>query len=89
MNDFDEAAIFDFHIDVLRIAVSICNHGSTNGFVEKDLREALEAFTFTYVDTVSLSRSPFLGDGQRRWDTGRAIHFSSSIPFLLFRQKLL
>ncbi len=91
VNDFDEAAIFDFHIDVLRIAVSICNHGSTNGFVEKDLREALEAFTFTYIDTVSLSRSPFLGecDGQRRWDTGRAIHFSSSIPFLLFRQKLL
>jgi hypothetical protein len=56
VNDFDEAAIFDFHIDVLRIAVSICNHGSTNGFGEKDLREALEAFTFTYVDTVSLSR---------------------------------
>ena len=53
VNDFDEAAIFDFQIDVLRIAVSICNHGSTNGFDDKALKEALEAFTFTYVDTVS------------------------------------
>ena len=57
VNDFDEAAIYDFHIDVLRIAVSICNHGRSNGFGDGDLREALEAFTFTYVDTVS-DRSP-------------------------------
>jgi uncharacterized protein (DUF2252 family) len=51
VNDFDEAAIFDFHIDVLRIAVSICNHGFTNGFVEADVKDALEAFTYTYVKT--------------------------------------
>ncbi|KAL3821950.1 hypothetical protein ACHAXA_004438 [Cyclostephanos tholiformis] len=51
VNDFDEAAIFDFHIDVLRVAVSICNHGFTNGFVEDDVRDALEAFTYTYVKT--------------------------------------
>jgi uncharacterized protein (DUF2252 family) len=51
VNDFDEAAIFDFHIDVLRVAVSICNHGFTNGFDEVDVRDALEAFTYTYVKT--------------------------------------
>lgn len=51
VNDFDEAAIFDFHIDVLRIAVSICNHGFTNGFVVDDVKDALEAFTYTYVKT--------------------------------------
>jgi uncharacterized protein (DUF2252 family) len=51
VNDFDEAAIFDFHIDVLRVAVSICNHGFTNGFVEDDVKDALEAFTYTYVKT--------------------------------------
>ena len=54
VNDFDEAAIYDFHVDVLRVAVSICNHGRSNGFDDGMLRVALEAFTFTYVDTVSL-----------------------------------
>jgi len=51
VNDFDEAAIYDFQLDVLRIAVSICSHGFTNGFNEGEVREALEAFTFTYVKT--------------------------------------
>jgi len=52
VNDFDEAAIYDFHMDVLRIAVSICSHGFTNGLDEDQVREALEAFTYTYVKTV-------------------------------------
>lgn len=52
VNDFDEAAIYDFHIDVLRIAVSICNHGYTNGLNDEEVRDALEAFTYTYVKTV-------------------------------------
>ena len=51
VNDFDEAAIYDFHIDVLRIAVSICNHGFTNGLTVEQIGEALEAFTFKYVKT--------------------------------------
>lgn len=52
VNDFDEAAIYDFHIDVLRVAVSICSHGFKNGFSTGQIKEALEAFTFTYVKTV-------------------------------------
>ena len=52
VNDFDEAAVYDFHIDVLRIAVSICNHGFTNGLNDEEVRDALEAFTYTYVKTV-------------------------------------
>jgi uncharacterized protein (DUF2252 family) len=52
VNDFDEAAIYDFHIDVLRLAVSICNHGFTNGLNDEEVRDALEAFTYTYVKTV-------------------------------------
>merc|ERR1739848_965241 len=52
VNDFDEAAIFDFQIDVLRIAVSICNHGFTNGFDADEVTEALEDFAFTYSKTV-------------------------------------
>ena len=51
VNDFDEAAIYDFHIDVLRIAVSICNHGFTNGLSVEQVSEALEAFTYKYVKT--------------------------------------
>lgn len=52
VNDFDEAAIYDFHIDVLRIAVSICNHAKTNGFGKSDTSEVLQAFTKSYVETV-------------------------------------
>lgn len=53
VNDFDEAAIYDFHIDVLRIAVSICNHASTNGFGKSDTSDVLKAFTKSYVETVT------------------------------------
>ena len=52
VNDFDEAAIYDFHIDVLRIAVSICNHALTNGLDDEETSDALHAFTDSYVDTV-------------------------------------
>ena len=52
VNDFDEAAIFDFHVDVLRIAVSICNHALANGF-ERETPKLIEAFTKSYVDTVN------------------------------------
>ena len=52
VNDFDEAAIFDFHIDVLRIAVSIADHGLTNGLSLEQVKGTLEAFTYTYVKTV-------------------------------------
>ena len=51
VNDFDEAAVFDFHVDVLRIAVSICDHGFDNGLDVRQVREALEAFTYAYVKT--------------------------------------
>jgi uncharacterized protein (DUF2252 family) len=52
VNDFDEAAIFDFHIDVLRIAVSIHNHARANGLGKRDTRRIIRAFTQSYVDTV-------------------------------------
>jgi uncharacterized protein (DUF2252 family) len=52
VNDFDEAAIFDFHIDVLRIAVSIVSHGFTNGLSLAQVKGSLEAFTYMYAKTV-------------------------------------
>ena len=52
VNDFDEAGIYDFHVDVLRIAVSICNHALTNGLDKHDTNSVLKAFTDTYIDTV-------------------------------------
>jgi len=52
VNDFDEAAIYDFHIDVLRIAVSICNHAITNGLSPKQVNKALHVFTDSYVEAV-------------------------------------
>jgi uncharacterized protein (DUF2252 family) len=52
VNDFDEAAIYSFQMDVLRIAVSIFNHGITNDLSKHQVNKALEAFTESYVQTV-------------------------------------
>jgi len=52
VNDFDEAAIYDFHIDVLRVAVSIASHGFTNGLSLDQVKGSLQAFTYMYVKTV-------------------------------------
>jgi len=53
VNDFDEAAIYDFHVDVLRVAVSIYNHAVKNGLSPKHIVKSLKAFTDKYVDTVT------------------------------------
>jgi Uncharacterized protein conserved in bacteria (DUF2252) len=42
VNDIDEAAIFDFQIDILRIAVSIGSHAITNGFSKRQVNRALD-----------------------------------------------
>jgi len=52
VNDFDEAAIYDFEVDVYRVAVSVYNHAFTNGLSKDEIRDALSAFFDTYVETV-------------------------------------
>ena len=52
INDFDEGAIYDFQVDVLRIAVSVYNHALTNGLSDRDVAMVLEEFTDSYVNTV-------------------------------------
>ena len=52
VNDFDEGAIFDFNIDVLRIAVSICNHAYTQGLSDSQIKKVLNVFSKSYIDTV-------------------------------------
>ena len=52
MNDFDESAIYDFQVDVLRIAASIVNHGYTFTFTDHHTEEAVKTFTKHYVDTI-------------------------------------
>ena len=47
-----EAAIYDFQVDVLRITVSVCSHAFTNGLDAKSIHEVLRAFTDTYVETL-------------------------------------
>ena len=53
VNDFDEAAIFDFQMDVWRLAVSIYDHAMTNGLTRDEAAGAVVAFTDEYVSTVS------------------------------------
>jgi uncharacterized protein (DUF2252 family) len=52
INDFDEGAIYDFQVDVLRIAVSVYNHALTNGLSDRDVEMVLHEFTDSYVSTV-------------------------------------
>jgi len=52
VNDFDEAAIYNFAVDILRISVSVYNHGVTNGFSRKKIKKILHVFIDTYVQTV-------------------------------------
>jgi len=52
VNDFDEAAIYDFQVDILRIATSVCSHAHTNNLTETETDQALNAFTDTYVNTL-------------------------------------
>lgn len=52
VNDFDEAAIYDFQIDVIRIAVSITSHAVTNGLSEEEVDRAVMVFTDSYISTI-------------------------------------
>ena len=49
INDFDEAAVYDFQIDVWRLAVSIHNHAITNGLGEDRAAEIVMFFCDEYV----------------------------------------
>ena len=52
VNDFDESSIYDFQIDVLRLAVSIANHAITNGFSFEETEELIKKFANAYVKSV-------------------------------------
>lgn len=52
VNDFDEGSIYDFQIDVLRLAVSIANHAITNGFSRTDTEHFVNTFAHAYVEGV-------------------------------------
>lgn len=52
VNDFDEAVIFDFQMDVWRLAVSIYDHALSNDYTEEQAVSAIIAFTDSYVDTL-------------------------------------
>jgi uncharacterized protein (DUF2252 family) len=52
VNDFDEAAIYDFQVDVIRVTISIWGHAMTNGFDFDEASEAVFAFTEAYVRAI-------------------------------------
>ena len=52
VNDFDEAAPYDFRIDVWRVATSIYNHGISNGLGEAQSEAAVLTFCDSYVEAV-------------------------------------
>ena len=53
-NDAATAAqvIYDFQVDVWRVAVSIYNHALTNGLTEAKAESAVETFCEAYVEVV-------------------------------------
>eukprot|EP00980_Cylindrotheca_fusiformis_P008164 scaffold1729_cov117-Cylindrotheca_fusiformis.AAC.2 len=52
MNDFDEAAIFDFQYDVLRILVSMLTRASAYDVNQKETDAALRKFTKEYITSI-------------------------------------
>ena len=44
--------IYDFQVDVWRVAVSIYNHALTNGLTEAKAESAVETFCEAYVEVV-------------------------------------
>ena len=52
VNDFDEAAIFDFQVDVWRCAVSIYDHALANGLDAGKATAAVLTFTDSYLMTL-------------------------------------
>ena len=52
VNDFDESTIFDFQMDIWRLAVSIYNHALSNDLGEAKAEAAVLTFTNTYVRTI-------------------------------------
>ena len=53
VNDFDEAVIYDFQMDIWRLAVSMYDHALTNGITPPRAAEVVRAFARTYVDTLA------------------------------------
>ena len=72
VNDFDEAVIYDFQMDVWRVAVSIFNHAITNGLGEAKAEASVLTFTDVYVQTLQ----EYLGN--ERADTREATPTRSS-----------
>ena len=52
INDFDEAAIYDFQMDIWRLAVSVYDHALSNGLSEAQAQRAVIILTDWYVATI-------------------------------------
>jgi uncharacterized protein (DUF2252 family) len=52
VNDFDEAIIYDFHLDVWRLGVSVYAQAITNGLAEEEASAAVLTMCDSYVSTV-------------------------------------
>jgi uncharacterized protein (DUF2252 family) len=52
VNDFDEAVVYDFQIDVWRCAVSMYDHAISSGLDESRAKAAVLTFTDEYVSTL-------------------------------------
>ena len=53
LNDFDEAFIADYQLDVWRMAVSIVLVGRQNGLSESDIEGAVDTFSEAYLDALA------------------------------------
>ena len=53
INDFDEAAVYDFQMDLWRVGTSIVDHALTNGLSREQAAHAVVSFTDEYIETVS------------------------------------
>ena len=90
VNDFDEATIFDFQIDVWRCSVSIYDHAISNGLGEAKATAAVLTFTDSYLSTLQAyvgNEKALLFEMTQRAATGKLADFLSKVLTLTLNSK--
>ena len=69
LNDFDEAVIYDFHLDVWRLAVSVYTHALANGLEPSQAEAAVLTLCDSYVGALV----DYVGNEVRTRKTGSGV----------------
>ena len=92
VNDFDEAVVYDFQMDVIRLAVSIYDHAISNGLSQSKARAAVLTLADSYIDALQSyvgNEKALLYELTPQLATGELAAFLRSVDEENSRHKLL